>query len=84
MAADTITIIGVSLAPSDSELRWLFRQALYVRPKIPLRVEIVNPRKDDRERTVDVLPASEGEAWHFTTLDDYLDKKPPVKVERLA
>jgi hypothetical protein len=84
MAADTITIIGVSFAPSDSELRWLFRQALYVRPKIPLRVEIVNPRKDDRERTVDVLPASEGEAWHFTTLDDYLDKKPPVKVERLA
>lgn len=40
MRAERLVIIGLSFAPTDFELKWLLRQALYLRPRVPLRLDL--------------------------------------------
>lgn len=77
MNAKKVVVIGVSFAPSDFELQWIFRQAAELRR--PLlgnwpEVVVVNPDPGHRGRASDLLYVrgpSPG-LQEFDTLDDYL------------
>lgn len=68
--ADRIVIFGVSFAPSDYYLRWLFKKAITDRENKPTLIDIdTNPEVCDKiKEFTGVKPK------HFATLDGYLDE----------
>lgn len=69
-SADKIVIFGVSFAPSDYYLRWLFKKSITDRENKPILIDIdTNPEVCDKiKEFTGVNPK------HFLTLDGYLDE----------
>jgi hypothetical protein len=76
-SASRLVVVGLSLAPSDFELRWLIRQAYLLRSGEPLSVTVVNPSAEHRERFYGVLPAGHQRGPSFSTIAEYLDSLQP-------
>ena len=72
-AAGRIVIMGVSLAASDFELRWLLSHALYARNGRPVEVCLVNPDPEARTRVLKCLPRANGDAWGYQDRRAYLE-----------
>jgi hypothetical protein len=67
---DRIVIFGVSFAPSDYYLRWLFKKAITDRENKPTIIDI-----DENSKVCDKIKEFTGvNSKHFPTLDEYLDK----------
>ncbi len=68
--ADKIVIFGVSFAPSDYYLRWLFKKAITDRKNKPTIIDIdTNPEICDKIKEFTGVGPK-----HFSTLDEYLVK----------
>jgi hypothetical protein len=76
-SASRLVVVGLSLAPSDFELRWLIRQAFLLRSGEPLSVTVVNPCADHRERFYGVLPVGHRRGVSFSTIAEYRDSLQP-------
>jgi hypothetical protein len=72
--ANEIVIVGLSLAPSDFELRWLLRQAVQLRKDRPVRVVTVNPHEEHRARLRRVTDGPHSTFTEFDFIDDYLER----------
>jgi hypothetical protein len=71
-SASRFVVIGLSLAPTDFELRWLIRQAIEGRDGTPLEVHIVNPEEKDRLNIVGALPGRGHIVYEYESIRDYL------------
>lgn len=68
--ADKIVIFGVSFAPSDYYLRWLFKKAITDRARKPTIINVdTNPKVCDKIKEFTGVKSK-----HFLILDEYLDK----------
>lgn len=69
-----IVLIGLSLAPSDFELRWLIRQAVEIRAEHSLSVEIVNKNEVHRKQSKDVFPGNSISIVEYESIEDFLNQ----------
>jgi hypothetical protein len=67
-----LVIVGISVAPSDFELRWLLRQAIQLRQGRPLGAHIVNPNAMHRDKLRGLLSTEGVECYEHETLHDIL------------
>ena len=65
-------VVGVSLAPSDSELRWVLRHALASRETAPV-VHVVNPDGKHRSRVRELVRPFRADIREWDSLEEYLD-----------
>ncbi len=72
-AASKWVIIGLSLAPSDFELRWLFKQALENRQSLPIDIHIANPCDRDRENVKRLFCGPTCATFEYKDATHYLD-----------
>jgi hypothetical protein len=70
--ADRIVIFGVSFAPSDYYLRWLFKKAITDRKNKPTIIDIDIDK--DSEVCEKIKKFTGVKSEHFLTLDEYLNK----------
>jgi hypothetical protein len=69
--ADKIVVFGVSFAPSDYYLRWLFKKAITDRKNKPTIINIdSNPEISDKIKEITGIAPE-----YFPTLDEYLAKQ---------
>jgi hypothetical protein len=73
VGAEQLTIIGLSLAPSDFEVRWLLRQAILLRDGSPLKVSVVNQNDEHADRVFRYLPSGVTHGDRFNSIQDYID-----------
>ena len=71
--ARCIGLIGLSLAPSDFELRWLLRQAVELRGQHSLSVEVVNKNENHRKQSRDVFPGNILSIVEYESIEDFLE-----------
>lgn len=72
--ATTWVLIGLSLAPTDFELRWLLQQAYYLRAKKPLDLDVVNPNQDAFDRAIQYVPVPRSAVRRYQLLSDYVSR----------
>lgn len=70
--AANIALIGVSLAPTDFELRWLIREGVGFECKCPVQVQIVNPDQSHRKAISSILASDVCDVAEYTDLEEYL------------
>ena len=71
-AARNVVIIGVSLAPTDFDLRWLIREGIGFTGGHEVHVDIVNPNAEHRAEVINILPKSVSGYREFETIENYL------------
>ena len=78
-SADRLIVVGLSLAPTDFELRWLLREGTTTSEDRPIDVDIVNPDESHRQN----LEAALG-AYHrfhdYETIEEYLSAHKSISV----
>lgn len=72
ISANRWVLVGLSMAPTDFELQWLFRQAQENHLSLPIEVHVVNPNKDDRENIKNVCPSAYCSVVEHMSIEDYL------------
>jgi len=70
--ADRLVLIGVSLAATDFELRWLLRQGAAMRVG-EQSVHVVNPSASARDTATRVLPRGSRAPEEFETIEEWLE-----------
>lgn len=73
--ATELVVIGMSLAPTDFEVRWLIREGLDVRrrAKITKKVIVVNPNSEAVDQVFRCIPSGDIQKEHFSSLSEYVD-----------
>lgn len=74
--ATSISIIGISFAPTDFELRWLVRQAMELRQNRLLELHIVNKSFQHRKDIRTVFPGNIEKIFEYECLADYIAEHP--------
>lgn len=69
--ASRIVFIGVSLAPTDFELRWLIREAIGFKSKTSIQIQVINPNKSHRKAILSIIPSVQCEVKEYDCLKDY-------------
>lgn len=69
--AANIAFIGVSLAPTDLELRWLIREALSSESKSRVQVQIINPNQSHRNAISSIIPSCPHDMTEYSELEEY-------------
>lgn len=70
--ASHLAVVGLSLAPSDFELRWLLKQAIQLRGDTKLTVALVNPSVQDRHAFEEWLAGPSVTVAHFDNVAHYI------------
>lgn len=70
-SAKDVVIIGLSLAPSDFELRWLLRESLSM-ISTDIQLHIVNTNPSHREAVKNTVPIIASNALEYNDLEEYL------------
>lgn len=72
--AGELVVIGLSLAPTDFEVRWLIREGLDVRRRSgkKKKIVVVNPDRKAITQVFGCVPAGEFEREEFITLEEYI------------
>ena len=71
-----MTLLGISLAPNDFELRWLLRQVFEISGSMPKEVNIVNSNENHRKQTKWLFPKGHINIVEFESVEDFLNDKP--------
>lgn len=73
--ASELVVIGMSLAPTDFEVRWLIREGLDVRQRAGKgkRVTVVNPCQTAVDQVMRCVPSGEYNSSTFSSIADYSD-----------
>lgn len=75
-SASRIAVIGISLAPSDFELRWLIRQAIELRNDPKYELHVVNPDSLHRRGIINVFPGSDRRVYEYDSVTDFIKQRP--------
>jgi hypothetical protein len=71
-SATDVVVIGLSLAPSDFELRWLLREGLAAPRSGGVRMHLVNPNKSHRRIAMETVRAASPKVIEYDTIDKYI------------
>ncbi|MDO9069571.1 MAG: hypothetical protein Q7W05_14105 [Deltaproteobacteria bacterium] len=73
--ATEVVVIGLSLAPTDLEVRWLLREGLDLRQRpVPRKqITIVNPSEKDVAQVVKCIPDGKYEIRMYDSMTAYVD-----------
>lgn len=73
--ADRIVIVGMSLPPTDFELRWLLRSACAMRKRSArplLELQVVNPNQAHCEAAIAILSGAVSTPVRYASLEEFL------------